>query len=87
MCYPRCGFEAMTDALTLDLLEWLAAAPRPYTQVMEAWRSSCPRFTIWEDALDRGFVARRNVAGDDALIELTALGRSFLQTNGRACPR
>ena len=73
----------MTDALILDMLEWLAAAPRPYTQVMEAWRSSCPRLTIWEDALDRGFVARRDIAGEDAFIEVTALGRSFLEAGGR----
>jgi hypothetical protein len=54
---------------------------------MEAWRTSCPRFTVWEDALDRGFVVRRDVTGDDALIELTALGRSLLEASGRAAGR
>jgi hypothetical protein len=78
---------SMTDALILDLLEWLALKPRPYTEVMEAWRTSCPRFTVWEDALDRGFVVRRDVTGDDALIELTALGRSLLEASGRAAGR
>ncbi len=73
----------MTDALILDLLEWLGVTPRPYTQVMEAWRTSCPRFTVWEDALDHGFIVRRHIMGEDALIELTALGRSFLEAHGR----
>ena len=35
------------DPLILDLLEWVAARPRTYTEVMDAWRTSCPRLTIW----------------------------------------
>jgi hypothetical protein len=49
----------MTDVivpLILDLLEWVAAEPRPYAAVMEAWRTSCPRLTVWEDALEQGLV-------------------------------
>jgi hypothetical protein len=64
-------------ALILDLVEWLAAAPRPYADVMDAWRTSCPRLTIWEDALDLGFVARRQ-HGPTAMVELTAAGHDFL---------
>ncbi len=45
-------------ALVLDLVEWVAGEPRPYAEVMDAWRTSCPRLPIWEDALDLGFVAR-----------------------------
>ncbi|MBX9700350.1 MAG: hypothetical protein K2X74_13000, partial [Acetobacteraceae bacterium] len=41
----------------LDLVAWVAAAPRPYGEVIEAWRTSCPRLTVWEDAVDRGLVA------------------------------
>lgn len=76
----------MTDTLTpliLDLLEWIAARPRTYNEVMEAWRTSCPRLTVWEDANDRGFVIRKQSAGQEALVELTALGQRFLQHNGR----
>ena len=51
-----------TDALVLDLVEWIAREPRPYSEVIETWRTSCPRLTIWEDAVDRGYVARRPTA-------------------------
>ena len=50
------------DALVLDLVEWIAREPRPYAEVIETWRTSCPRLTIWEDAVDRGYVARRPTA-------------------------
>ena len=46
----------MSDTLApliLDFLEWIAVKPRPYAEVMETWRTSCPRFTIWEDVVER----------------------------------
>jgi hypothetical protein len=52
-----------THPLVLDLVEWVAARPRAYAEVMEAWRISCPRLTIWEDALDQGLVAREDQDG------------------------
>lgn len=69
--------------LVLDFLEWLAVEPRPYSEVMERWRTSCPRFTIWEDVLDAGFVARRCEAGAQMLVHLTPSGESFLEKSGR----
>jgi len=39
------------SALRYQFLGWLAEQPRSYREVMERWRSSCPRLTIWEDAL------------------------------------
>ena len=47
------------DSLTLQLLDWLAEKPRSYADIMEAWKTTCPRFTIWEDACDSGFVERQ----------------------------
>ncbi len=76
----------MTDTLApliLDFLEWLAIRPRPYSEVMDAWRTSCPRLTVWEDAIEQGFVNRSCVAGQELLIDLTPLGRSFLEGSGR----
>jgi hypothetical protein len=76
----------MTDTITaliLDLLEWIAVEPRPYSDVMEAWRTSCPRLAIWEEANDRGFLVQSGVAGRENLVELTSLGRGFLEANGR----
>ena len=64
--------------LILDFLEWLAPGPRPYAEVMEAWRTSCPRLTVWEDAMDAGHVVRRFAAGGGATVEVTASGRRLL---------
>jgi hypothetical protein len=70
--------------LVLDLVEWVARAPRPYDEVMEAWRTSCPRFPIWEDALELGLVARvcENAAG--AIVHVTDAGTAFLRSEGRS---
>ena len=46
-----------TGPLILDLVEWVVRAPRPYPEVMAAWRTSCPRLPVWEDAVDRGLVS------------------------------
>jgi hypothetical protein len=64
--------------LTMDFLAWLAPAPRPYAEVMDAWRTSCPRLTIWEDALDAGLVAHRNAPGEAAQVQLTPRGAAML---------
>lgn len=65
------------DALVLDFVEWIAAGPRRYSEVMEAWKTSCPRLTIWEDAIDQGLVQRARIDGQ-LTIETTAAGRELL---------
>ena len=70
------------DPLILDLVEWVAREPRTYSEVMGAWRTSCPRLTIWEDAVDRGYLARG--ASQSALVSVTEVGRRFLLANGRS---
>jgi hypothetical protein len=67
------------DALVLDLVEWIAREPRPYAQVIATWRTSCPRLTIWEDAVDLGYVTR----GHDAMVVVTEQGRKLLRAHGR----
>jgi hypothetical protein len=42
--------DSLTESLVLDLLEWLAQLDRSYDEVMDAWRTSCPRLPVWEDA-------------------------------------
>jgi D-3-phosphoglycerate dehydrogenase / 2-oxoglutarate reductase len=69
------------DALILDLLEWIGPEPRPYSEVIEAWRTSCPRLPVWEEANERGFVERRHEPGLEALVSVTALGKEFLRKN------
>ena len=73
--------------LILDFLEWIAARPRPYSEVMDAWRTSCPRLTVWEDAIERGFVIRRYPDGAGELVDLSAIGRTFLEESGRRVQR
>ena len=70
------------DPLIRDLVEWVAREPRSYADVMDAWRTSCPRLTVWEDAVDRGFLMRERSAGGAALVRVTAEGRAFLTSEG-----
>lgn len=65
--------------LVLDLLEWIGLGARPYGDVMDAWRTSCPRLPIWEDAVDHGFVVCERAAGCAQMsVRITAAGRAFL---------
>jgi hypothetical protein len=64
-----------TLALTRQMLEWIAARPREYSEVMETWRTSCPRLSIWEDACIDGFIDHEPGTGK---IMLSAAGREFL---------
>jgi hypothetical protein len=73
------------DPLILDLVEWIAAEPRTYLDVMDAWRTNCPRLTVWEDALERGYVSRRPGA-HGGFVAVTSAGVSFLAQNGRYRP-
>ena len=67
------------EALILDLLEWLGPTQRPYTEVMDAWRTSCPRLPVWEEANDRGFIERRRAPGSSELVAVSPEGRDYLQ--------
>ena len=67
----------------LDFVEWVAREPRAYAEVIATWKTSCPRLTIWEDAVDRGFVARETLPGIGLIIAVTEDGERLLRTNGR----
>lgn len=73
-----------TDALVLDLVEWIGREPRLYSDVIETWRTSCPRLTIWEDAVDRGYVTRQSAVGQGVRVAITASGAKFLREHGRS---
>ena len=62
------------DSLVFDLVEWVGKEPRTYRQVMDAWRTSCPRLTVWEDALERRLLARK---GESVVV--TGAGWAFLK--------
>jgi D-3-phosphoglycerate dehydrogenase / 2-oxoglutarate reductase len=66
------------EPLILDLLEWIGPHPRPYAEVLEAWRTSCPRLPVWEEANQRGFLDHLHGQGQAALVAVSALGRAQL---------
>jgi D-3-phosphoglycerate dehydrogenase len=65
------------EPLILDLLEWLAARERSYEEVMDAWRTSCPRLPVWEDANDRGLVTTERGDGE-SIVRITPAGLALL---------
>jgi hypothetical protein len=74
--------ESVTvDSLVLDLLEWIGPTARPYDEVMEAWRTSCPRLPVWERANEMGFVERRTESGSRGqMISVSSAGAAYLRT-------
>lgn len=79
--------SATLDPLVMDLVAFVAAEPRPYEEVIDAWRTSCPRLTVWEDAIDRGLIARFRGEDRTLIVQATNAGRRFLQESGRLPPR
>ena len=72
-----------TTALTLQFLAFVAGGKRTYGETMEAWRSTCPRMSIWEDAVRDGLVRIENGgAMKSSRIVLTARGKARLGRNG-----
>lgn len=65
-------------ALIRDFVAWVAREPRSYEVVMDAWRTSCPRLQVWEDAVDLGLVLRRRDDGGE-VVSITPRGETFLQ--------
>jgi len=71
------------DPLVLDFVEWVAGEQRSYADVLDAWKTSCPRLTVWEEASERGFVMRLYVPRYGVFIGVTPAGRAFLREHGR----
>jgi hypothetical protein len=71
------------DPLVMDLVAFVAGKPRPYDEVIDAWRTSCPRLTVWEDAIDRGLITRSRASDKTLVVQATGAGLRFLQEGGR----
>ncbi len=68
------------DAQTRELLAWVAVRPRSYDEAIEAWKTSCPRLSVWDDALIDGLV--QVVRGPEgSTVTLTAHGRERLASS------
>jgi hypothetical protein len=63
--------------IMIQFLAWVADRPRNYAQAMEAWRSTCPRLSVWEDAIIGGLV--RIETGAYRAVTLTPRGHGVLE--------
>jgi hypothetical protein len=82
----KVGLARLSNILTpliLDFLAWLEATPRSYAEVMDVWRTSCPRLTIWEDAADAGLVVHLRAPGESATVGITDKGRKMLEARSK----
>jgi len=71
-----------TNALTVQLLEWISSQPRTYGEVLETWRTTCPRLSIWEDACIDGLIdydpdGRR-------IVVVSTKGQAFLKSHSQS---
>jgi D-3-phosphoglycerate dehydrogenase len=78
--------DPVVEALILDLLEWLVAGERTYQDVMEAWRTSCPKLPVWEEANERELIAAKSVNGRK-LIVASASGLLLLEKRRTLSPQ
>jgi hypothetical protein len=69
--------DIVVEALIVDLLEWLGTRDRSYEEVMEEWRTSCPKLPVWEEANDRGLVTRDEINGR-CIVGVSPSGRALL---------
>lgn len=73
--------------LLLHFLEWVAERPRNYHETMDAWRTSCPRISVWEDALIDGLVAAEDAgagAQGEVRVVVTPAGMQHLERSRTA---
>ena len=67
------------DALVIDLLEWIGPGGRPYAEVIDAWRTSCPRLPVWEEANARGYIVHDRGTGMKPLVSVSPSGLALLR--------
>jgi hypothetical protein len=76
---PDMDQDPRLEPLIFDLVEWVARQPRLYAEVMEVWRTSCPRLSVWEEAVDRGLLASEAAPQGGVFVSVTDGGRRFLE--------
>jgi hypothetical protein len=77
----------VSSALLLELMTWVVARPRTYGETMDAWRTSCPRMPVWEDAVGAGLVevlAGGGAGLSGATVRLTSSGHAWLASRREA---
>jgi hypothetical protein len=63
--------------IMIQFLTWVADRPRGYAETMDAWRTSCPRLSVWEDAVIANLV--RLDGPDGRAVKLTERGAAVLR--------
>lgn len=71
------------ESLIADLVSWVSKEKRTYQEAMDAWRTSCPRLSIWEDAVDHEFIVREIDENSVPIVRATEKGIVFLKSLGR----
>ena len=75
----------IVEPLIADLLLWLEPKGRRYEEVMEIWRTSCPRLPVWEEANERGLLIQEEAEGR-AIVKITPAGEKFLAIHRKFIP-
>ncbi len=78
--------HSLIEPLILDLLEWIGPEARPYSEVIEAWRTSCPRLPVWEEANAQGYLTRTHSPEGVAEVMLSQAGAAHLRAS-RSMPK
>jgi hypothetical protein len=76
----KASVDERSKSLRLQLLEWLVSHPRTYSETMDAWRTSCPRLSIWEDACIDGLIESET---GTPYITVSAMGLAFIEESRR----
>jgi hypothetical protein len=87
MSQPVSSEALVSSTLLIELLAWVAARPRTYGETMDAWRTSCPRMPVWEDAVRGGlveFLAKDGAGLMGATVKLTPQGHAWLARSREA---
>ena len=71
------------DALVLDLLESVGSE-RSYRELIEVWKTSCPRLPVWEEANARGYLEHHAEPGRPTMVKLSAKGRHAVERNRKS---
>jgi hypothetical protein len=74
--------DLVVEELIRDLLEWIIMRERTYQEVIDAWRTSCPKLPVWEEANDRKFIAMEDRTGR-FVISVTEAGSAFIEGRNR----
>lgn len=71
------------EPLVRDLVEWVGSG-RPYAEVMDAWKTSCPRLPVWEEATSRGLLTCSRDPTGIEWVHITEAGKEHLRRHREA---